>query len=509
MRALYVDRLSVSESQSEGASLVAMPRDSRLFTLSLAIDVCLRIVRLHICMLWLTKIMQRPAVARRALAAELLRQLDQTETRRHRSHSLTAPRPRFTGILQRRQSSTRIHPHLYRPEPELLSEPHCSLPWQSAVGTAMDGLAIERFSMEDLLKTSRFKDGPRTCPNIPQNLDSLSADPTPPVSPKALPAKTDSLRQFSSRCTPPPSNDGMSSPDTASKEADRSPAPNWRKPTTSTEEDTVEGANEDDMDSPDRTLVDITDITGIIDDPSTPLYRRHWRNCSINSTSTSLRRSTPRTLRAQSNINGGLLEFKASAVKPNDATPTRTHRRNMSLTLPIPVIVSQHVGSQPSHAQPPVSQMTVHDALELQYKYRHIFIGTVSLYNFLKTLETSPLRSTTKLSVMKAFTALAYKEQLLCRQSSSSPEDWDLVTRITPRVSDFTTMTLARVQLGSISLQQFVDRIPFDAHNEAPTATIVEAFKNASRMDNEQDGDTENRAHAFRSWLLSETKTME
>ncbi|KAF1927195.1 uncharacterized protein M421DRAFT_36928, partial [Didymella exigua CBS 183.55] len=182
--------------------------------------------------------------------------------------------------------------------------------------------------------------------------------------------------------------------------------------------------------------------------------------------------------------------------------PAHTHRRNRSVNLPVRPLPSRPESIQHTQFQPPAPQITVQAALELQYKYRHIFIGTASLYDFLKTLETSSLGLTTKLAVMKSYLSLASKEQFLCRQNSSSPEDWDLVTRITPKISDFTPFTLARVQLGSVSLQKFVDRIPFDMYDKVPTATIVEAFKNASLMDAEEDGDTENRAHAFRSWLL-------
>ncbi|KAF2622523.1 hypothetical protein BU25DRAFT_313545, partial [Macroventuria anomochaeta] len=189
------------------------------------------------------------------------------------------------------------------------------------------------------------------------------------------------------------------------------------------------------------------------------------------------------------------------------------HRRNVSINLPIRPISFQPGSTQrfqphssaPSALTPktrtdetsPATQIEV----ELQYKRRHIFVGTASLYGFLEILETSTLGSTSKGAVMRAFTILASNEQLMARRSSSSPQDWNLITRTTADISEFDYITLARIQLGSISLQQFVDSIPFNTHDEAPTVVVAEAFKNASHMDAEEGRNAGSKARAFRAWL--------
>lgn len=90
---------------------------------------------------------------------------------------------------------------------------------------------------------------------------------------------------------------------------------------------------------------------------------------------------------------------------------------------------------------------------------------------------------------MKTFAALAHTEHLLYRQHSSSPEDWSLVARTTPRVvAEFGPRELVRVQLGSVSLQQLLGMVPWDGQDEAGVEDVVAAFKNASRMDREADG---------------------
>lgn len=522
-----------------------MPRDNRLFTLFLAIVVCLHIVRLHICMLWLTKIMQKPAAARRALVVELLRRLDQTKNRRYRSHSLPSLRPRFADEIQdcRRQSLIAFRPQPYRVELST-TELQLRLFRQSAVGVTKDGFALEQLATGSSSNSSSPQDVPISSPGVVQREEASTpqhADLTPPISPTAAPVGTshdaqkpipeltvhqrpvDSLPQFNFGCTPPLSDHGGSGSDTPSTKGGGSPSPKARKPTIDPENDTVGGANEDEMDSPDRTFVSTTDVFG---GPTTPQYHRHWRNFSVDSSSTTIRKSSTVTLRAQSKNNGGLLEFRASATKPNDSKPTGAHRRNRSVNLPIRPILSQPGGSQQNQFQPPASSaqllaprllapspdelsITVQAELELEYKHRRIFIGTASLHCFLEILETSSLRSTTKLAVMKAFTTLAWKEQLLYRQSSTNPEDWNLVTRVTHDISNFNCVTMSRVLLGSISLQQFVDYIPFNGHDEAPTVVVVEAFKNASHVNAEESHNMESKARAFRRWLLSQNRAVE
>jgi hypothetical protein len=145
---------------------------------------------------------------------------------------------------------------------------------------------------------------------------------------------------------------------------------------------------------------------------------------------------------------------------------------------------------------------------ELQYKHRHTFIGTASLHSFLEVLETSSPGTTSKLAIMKAFTILASNEQILFRQTSSSTADWNLVTRITPDISTFDCITLARVQLGSVSLQLFVDLVPFNTRSEAHIALVVDAFKVASHMDTQAGRNTRSKARAFRLWTMEESDSL-
>ena len=90
-----------SNSESERNSLVAMPHDSALFSLLCVITVCLHTARLYVYMLWLTMIMQRPAIARRAIAIELFRRLTQMEGERRRSHSSPVPHPRSAHVVHK------------------------------------------------------------------------------------------------------------------------------------------------------------------------------------------------------------------------------------------------------------------------------------------------------------------------------------------------------------------------------------------------------------------------
>ncbi|KAJ4398839.1 hypothetical protein N0V91_009890 [Didymella pomorum] len=143
--------------------------------------------------------------------------------------------------------------------------------------------------------------------------------------------------------------------------------------------------------------------------------------------------------------------------------------------------------------------MAVQAEGELQYKYRHIFVGTASLDDFLSTLETSTFTSTMKLAVMKAFTALASKEQHLYRRNSINSDKWDLVTRITLDVPEFDCITMAR---------QFLDSIPFDSNGETSLLATVEAFMNASRIDAELRCGG-NKAQVFRAWLVSQDRAEE
>lgn len=78
-----------------------MPRDSALFSLLCVITVYLNTVRLCIYMIWLTMIMQRPAIARRAIAIELFRRLIQMDGERRRSHSNPVPYIRSSDAIHK------------------------------------------------------------------------------------------------------------------------------------------------------------------------------------------------------------------------------------------------------------------------------------------------------------------------------------------------------------------------------------------------------------------------
>ncbi|KAG9198200.1 hypothetical protein G6514_010416 [Epicoccum nigrum] len=282
-------------------------------------------------------------------------------------------------------------------------------------------------------------------------------------------------------------------------------------------DDAPEGSSEDtDQHMPSNILED-----AFIDVRETPLHRHRPRNSIESASPITIRRSTPVTLRARDKANGGLLELKANSARPRESTPSRmpsrAHRRNISLKMPIRVSSAQSSGDQhrssTSNISTPhvrltnsTSTTTIETEAELHYKQRHIFVGTASLFSFLSVLETSPFGYTTRTAVLRAFTLLAAKEQQLARQRSQSPADWHLVSRITAdNITDWDYLVLARVQLGSISLQQFVDSIPFGEGQEGEEASlvvVVEAFKNASHVDAMEDGTAGRRAGALREWLL-------
>ncbi|KAF2997978.1 hypothetical protein E8E13_006615 [Curvularia kusanoi] len=289
-----------------------------------------------------------------------------------------------------------------------------------------------------------------------------------------------------------------------------------KTPSAKYHDDTTEGASE----YASRTSIDGREDE-YIENQRTHV-RRHRRNISINSVSTTVRRSTPVTLRSRSTANGGLLELKANGARTQETTPSRAHRRNLSLKMPIRLSSPQSTDNQQalkrlsslstssSYASPTNLPPAAQNAAELRYKQRHIFVGTASLSAFLGALETSPFGYTTRLSVMRAFTLLASKEQQLARQRSTSHEDWNLISRITPETSDFDNYTfLARVQLGSVSLQRFVDSIPFGERDEASLVVVVEAFKNAAHVDAQEESGNGGEALEFKRWLLGHGEDVE
>ncbi|KAF2799695.1 hypothetical protein K505DRAFT_230443, partial [Melanomma pulvis-pyrius CBS 109.77] len=186
------------------------------------------------------------------------------------------------------------------------------------------------------------------------------------------------------------------------------------------------------------------------------------------------------------------------------------HRRKISLALPIKVRPVRHQIPLPAPTPPTVPEKTAPASSqverELEYQHRHTFIGTASLDDFLEVLELSQDHTTTKSKVAKAFVILASTEQLLARQSSSHGTGWELVSRITPDVSSGHTdyLTQALVKLGSITLRQFLELIPFNDKDETAAMSVVEAFCGASHLDKTVGSGTGSKAKAFRSWLLKQ-----
>ncbi|KZM24706.1 hypothetical protein ST47_g4205 [Ascochyta rabiei] len=475
--------------------------------------------------------MKRSAIARRTIAIELLRRLDQIEGDTRRSCLTPPPHPRSAdavhedkhltsmkfGCRARRPSFSttdlQFSPRKQNGCTEISSNSLASpdgigpakLVMSDAFACSMKQKLIETGSIQAYSSRDAWSDTWRRNPQdssgpqrrAEQNIwtSAAGAEPTPPATPSTYDTL---LAGFEA-----------SGSDVTFAEGCRSSSPLSGMWDFDLNQDTTEGAKEGDVGNSDQTRVDIFDrIFSVVDEHR---RSRNHRKSSVNAGSNTAKTS-PATLRAQSRTNGGLLEFRASATKPKGPKPTRTHRRHMPLHLPVRPISPQPRNVQLASPPPPPSTTSMiaptssssHTRIdpqteqELQYKHRHIFVGTASLYGFLEVLETSSSGTTSASAIMKAFTILASNEQILFRQASSSTDDWHLVTRITPDMSTFDCIALARVQLGSVSLQRFVDLVPFDAHGEASTVLVVDAFKVASHMDAEAGLHPCRKAQAFR-----------
>jgi hypothetical protein len=235
-------------------------------------------------------------------------------------------------------------------------------------------------------------------------------------------------------------------------------------------------------------------------------HRRNTLTTSFMDDSTKI--SLP--LRARSRTSDGILELKTGVSVTNTSKNlAHQHRRKMSMNLPIKVQPSQRFVFPSSVSAPfVVSETSIStsgpDEKELEYKHRHTFIGTASLEDFLELLELSPEHTTTKAKAAKAFVRLAMNEQLLARQSSANGTGWELVSRITPDVVSSHTDYLAQahIKLGSVTLRQFLELIPFDQNVTTEAMNIVEAFCSASHMDGTAGSGAGLKAKAFRSWIL-------
>lgn len=232
-------------------------------------------------------------------------------------------------------------------------------------------------------------------------------------------------------------------------------------------------------------------------------------------------------LRSRSRTNDGLLLFRADHSKePTDNVPRIRHRRKVSLNLTVNSHACQAEAAQRSRKSDIRSctkrtsgietayYTTILDAVtqeerDLEYKHRHTFIGTGSLDDFLEILETTPHHTATRDAVARAFVQLASSEQLYARQYSARTQGWDLVSRTTLNVVDVTSVDYvvqSQVKLGSITLRQLMELMPFDAFNEVGAIRIVEAFSVASHMDAMAGIGAQSKARAFRRWIVEQER---
>lgn len=252
----------------------------------------------------------------------------------------------------------------------------------------------------------------------------------------------------------------------------------------------------------------------------TPTRRRYA--CREQDMSPTSPRSAARTpivpLRVRDRTNDGLLQLKANASN-HPALPsasTNTHRRKVSLNLPVKSSTVKTDGPQhpdlgswtespratptQASAQNGTPALTPRER-ELEYTHRYTFIGTTSLDDFLEILEITPAHTTSKDAAAKAFVHLAANEQRHARQHSTKLQGWELVPRITPDVPTGDYVAQLQVKLGSITLRQFLDLIPFDDKAEVTAMYVVEAFLAACHLDGRGIGD---KARLFRRWMIDQ-----
>jgi hypothetical protein len=571
-----------------------MPRDNALFTLLRIITVCLRTVSLHLYMLWLTMIMQQPAIARRTIAVELLRRLNQMEGDKHRPHSESEPHSSADALSDAKQfiltlsdwrgcrpstlTAQALLPLIKKDSrtEALVSRAAASHSRDGLQGTVANKLALHNAYALALIQVLNSTGSVQshesrsvwtdTWPSAPRDLarlrrqaeqDSQRAGPTeaktePPLcTPKQAWLPDPYVDGYEYVATPQrelgrrpvtvgqEATDGASSVKNHHRTMWRSSPTNYNSTPQWTYFDspgsdatfmeeyrsspplpgewtiklggTFDGAKENEFDSLDCTLFDTPSTFG------EPHYSQHHQDYSTDSVSGAVK--TPsKSIRARSRTNGGLLEFRASAKKQNELKPVRGDRRNVSLNFPVKPQFSPSGGVEfdspcprsgrmltTTYAPEDTDTTTLSKAeYDIRYKQRHTFVGTESLDNFIETLETTHEGTTSKLAVMKAYTMLACNEQILARQTSPSSTGWDAVSRITPEIAAFDYITLARVKLGSVTLQQFLDLIPFNQQDEVTVQAVVEAFIAASHKDAKSGTGTGSKARAFRQWMLKQ-----
>lgn len=138
----------------------------------------------------------------------------------------------------------------------------------------------------------------------------------------------------------------------------------------------------------------------------------------------------PQANRTRRITNDGILELKASPLKVGPArVPLKDHRRKVSLKLPINVSSSQRSYPHPSTQHTHSLSISTEDSAvapyeaeecELEYKHRHIFVGTASLDDFLEILEVGHTYTTTKRQVAKAFGKFITGNKTRCKDHTDS-----------------------------------------------------------------------------------------
>jgi len=257
-----------------------------------------------------------------------------------------------------------------------------------------------------------------------------------------------------------------------------------------------------------------------------PLQRR-VRHSRAPSTEPNFRSNPKRAslpLRARTKTNEGLLLLQSNPSKAVEC-PTSQHERRISLGIPLKPAIAQNdnvprtkfgalLDTPPQTPKTPRTPRARapeksgpaatlrQKERDLEYKHRHTFIGTASLDDFLEVLDVSEEHTTTKAAVGKAFLILASSERLLARQASSTSTGWDLVSRTIPDVVNTDYVIQAHVKLGSITLWQFLDLIPFNEEEEAGAMSVVEAYSAASHMDSKAGVGAMSKAKVFRSWMV-------
>lgn len=369
------------------------------------------------------------------------------------------------------------------------------------------------------LKNAGGHDTTRQPPGSPQSQFS----PTSEAEQHSLDARLRrrSLSQSSVQWVPPPDSAGLKFVHSRAKASDGDNTFSPNSDRTLFEEPELLSLDRPQPGSPDYFSFD--------NDPSTrtevmpaPVQRRvrHSRAPSTEPNFNKAKRASL-PLRARTKTNEGLLQLQANPSKPE--RPPTGHERRISLGIPLKPAV-QTEGIQRKFGSlmdtPPQTPKTPRTPRvrapeksgpaatlrqkerDLEYKHRHTFIGTASLDDFLEVLDVSQEHTTTKAAVGKAFLILASSERLLARQASSTASGWDLVSRTIPDVVNTDYVIQAHVKLGSITLWQFLELIPFDDQEEAGAMSVVEAYSAASHMDSKAGVGATSKAKAFRTWIL-------